>query len=135
MWQCLAYKRIGDDVSGSFIFNAPLVAGERFDGGIADFSDDMLFYTGNQSKFNANWTSSDSTKMLGNPVGNYIDWQQKQDGSSDTIRFDLWAHGIYPSDMNWTLRWKWTTTFQSFAQANNDVVCVMLSANVAGLEA
>ena len=128
-WECLVAKKVGDDVSGDFASNAGMT---RFNG-IADFADDMLFYTGDQPKFDANWITSDSTKIRGNPSTNVIDWQQDQDNSSDAIRFDLWSHGIFPSDTNWTLRWKFTVTTQNFLSGNNELFMLRLTSNSAGL--
>jgi len=44
-WECLAFKKIGDDVSGTFASNAGgMPDSDRF-GGFAQFSDNMNFYT------------------------------------------------------------------------------------------
>jgi len=105
-WECLATKKIGDDVSGTFALNA---GSNRFNG-IADFSDDMASYV-DQSAFDANWVTTDTGKIRGNPSTDVIDHTTLLNiGFYVVCNFDLWSHGIFPSDSNWTLRAKWDLT-------------------------
>jgi len=106
-WECLAVKTIGDDVAGSFLANAGL---NRFNG-IADFADDMLSYNADQTKFDANWVTTDTGKIRGNPSTDVIDRISLLNTAYDVVcNFDLWSHGIFPSDTSWTLRSKWIFT-------------------------
>jgi len=130
VWQCLAFKKIGGDVAGSFLANAPLILGERFDGGIAGFSDDMSFYAGNQARFDSNWVPYDSTNIRGDPTNNRINWIQQQDGTDDKIVFDLWRHGIYPSNSSWTLRFKWTISTLLATSGNNNFMMMGLTSSL-----
>lgn len=110
-WECLKVKKIGDDVSGTFESNAGgMPDSDRF-GGFADFSDNMNLYTGDQTKFDANWVTTDTGKIRGNPSTNVIDHTTLLNVAFDIVcNFDLWSHGIFPSDTNWTLRVKWDFT-------------------------
>jgi len=110
-WECLAIKKVGDDVSGTFASNASAMPDiDRF-GGFAQFSDNMNLYTGDQAKFDANWVPTDTAKIRGNPSTNVIDFTTLLNIQFDVVcNFDLWSHGIFPSDSNWTLRAKWDLT-------------------------
>jgi len=128
-WECLAVKTIGGDVAGSFLANAGL---NRFNG-IADFADDMSSYA-DLSAFDANWVTSDSANIRGNPSTDVIDFASRQDTTSDRINFDLWSHGIFPSDTNWVLRWEMTSVTQTFTASDNNIECVRLTSDSAGLD-
>jgi hypothetical protein len=108
--ECLAQKTLGDDVAGTFTQNAPMTPGERFVGGIADFSDDFVFYNADQPKADANWVPNDSTKMRVNVSSDLLDFNAVVDATNDAISFDLWAHGIFPDDETWTLRFELNLT-------------------------
>jgi len=133
-WECLVTKKVGDDVSGTFASNAGGMPDDDRFGGFAQFSDNMNFYTGNQTKFDNNWVPTDSTNIRGNPSTNVIDFASRQDTTSDAINFDLWSHGIFPSDTNWTLRWEMTSVTQTFTATDNNIECVRLTSDSAGLD-
>ena len=93
-WQQLAFKRIGDDVSGDFAFNDS----------IADFSDSFATYA-NLADAQEFWPNT-STKIIVNVSTDVIDWDTTLDGQNNAMDYDLWRFGIFPSDTNWTLRFK-----------------------------
>jgi len=108
-WECLATKKIGDDVSGNFASNASAMPDSDRFGGLADFSDNFNFYTGDQPKADANWIPSDVNRIRVNVSTNLLALTPQFTSASDQAGvFDLWSHGIFPSDTNWTLRLKHT---------------------------
>ena len=128
-WECLAIKKIGDDVSGTFEFNASgMPDSDRF-GGFAQFSDNFNFYTGDQAKADANWVTSNTNRLRVNVIDDDLDWIPDTSGANDNaIIFDLWSHGIFPSDTNWTLRLKVVATnFVQGTSPNNLNFDIILS--------
>ena len=124
-WECLVVKKVGDDVSGNFGANAGGLPDINRFGGFAQFSDNMNFYTGDQTKFDTNWIPNDTVRARGNPSTNVIDFTYNAISVNGSIAFDLWSHGIFPSDTNWTLRFK--LNFATLVEDTNTVMYIGLS--------
>jgi len=89
VWQKLSSKKLGDDVPSL----------------TADFIDSFSQYT-SQGAADANWVSTDTAVSV-NISTDLIDWDFVDEDTDDSIYYDLWGDGIFPSDTNWTLRYKW----------------------------
>ncbi len=109
-FELLAQKTIGDDVSGNFASNAgPNTKNGRFLG-VAEFSDKFDIYV-DQTDAQANWPAANVTNQIFVDAANdRIEAEFTKVGSNRATSFDLWQQGIFPSDTNWTLRWKHVMT-------------------------
>lgn len=104
-WECLAIKRLGDDVSGNFAVNAGSMPDVNPFGGFAQFSENFVRFNGDQVSADANWVPNDSTIGRVNVTNDDLDFNATIDGTNNAIAYDLWSQGIFPGT-TWTLRFK-----------------------------
>ena len=108
-FEFLAQKTIGDDVAGPFSANNselnPNTKNGRFEGE-AKFSENFVSYV-DQPDADANWIPVGTVTRVDFAL-DVLDWDFDKVGGNRAVSFDLWSQGIFPSDTNWTLRWKMT---------------------------
>jgi len=88
VWQKLASKKIGDDIPSL----------------TADQTDNFTSYA-DQTAADANWNIT-GTRNRVNVSTDVIDFDADRDSTNHSTSYDLWGRGIFPSDTNWTLRFK-----------------------------
>jgi len=89
VWQRLATKRLGNDIPNL----------------TANFTDGFDQYA-SQGAADGNWVSTGVNAVV-NITNDEIDWDcDNTVTDDDSVVYDLMSDGIYPSDTNWTLRYK-----------------------------